>query len=302
MISVSKYLDIEFFNIVDHTDQITSNWNLYDGMPVNVKRNSRTQITNLRKLIDDGNYSFKLDHAAYVLMKREVDWDRDEAKKGRTHGFTKFYKKYVSSIVDHAIRKLDRDLYQQSTFDEDAAEEPDDDQNPESTPLQSHSSLANRESLEELPLPANDFSDEDEPSASESEYDEESIDDNEDICVAIGDVSTTVAFDAVMKEAAKSKKDQSIRVEYNNPRQNLIAVNCSHPLRLTFEGSLFDQYSFDPTHITCIVGLMPLYAEVILMVRCSRFKDLRTITFLEPYKLKIPHSDYTELNLFNNSL
>lgn len=270
---------------------------LYDSIPAQ-RKTGRSQITYLRnKIKEQESCPFTFEHAAYFLMKCEVEGSLLNAC------FVKNYKKYVSSIADKAVKRLERDLYpkrdaeseeeegdggegevREERGDEDIGEADDDSQDGRTEDTD--------DAIQALiPSPTRELSPTHyDPDARSVGRATTNRDDNW-ICLAAGIVSTRVALDEVIREGESCQQsDNVIAVHFENdsehPQQSLIAVNCSHPLQLIFQESLFDRFSFDPVHITCIVGIMPLYLEVVIMIRCGRFKRLRSVSFLKPHDLE----------------
>lgn len=89
----------------------------------------------------------------------------------------------------------------------------------------------------------------------------------------------------IMSEADELDPDNDIiSLTFQNPKQHLVLCKCSHPLRLAFASWATDlkEKKQLPVHITCIVGFLNLYAEIGILVQCSGFEGVRTVTFLQP--------------------
>lgn len=268
--------DSSFFQVVnDHSTTIESLKN-------EIIKNGRLDATLLRNKIKGSEYQFSIEHAAFYIMRQEAELTRQaqlDGRKNLSDGFSRQYRQQVKTIIQNWKKKLMRDLYNPinlSVDDESVV-----DSHEEESLLRGET--ANENSRESSNRYADDYDhSEAEPSLHSCDPSESS--DEESIAIAIGNSKLEVNTEAIMQEATESSC--VIGIGYQAPVQCVLAIKCAHPLRLVFQDSVLYELSFDPAHITCIVGHMPLYSEVALLVRCSNFKNLRTISLLQPHELR----------------
>lgn len=239
------------------------------------------------------------EQAIYYLLKQDAnERERDMARRSQRTTFTRLYKQRISAKLRDKFVQLGALIYPKdpcttdvTSFDDLEAEvgdELDEDVESQSEEDEEEHQLRTSNELEELspqssqrratPLVAGRLSDWEDDSVLDMHDDDTRGTENDKYkpkCNIVDIMDECNSFDP---------SHDVVSLLYETPRQHLILWKCSHPVGLAFAKSVahLQQNNRLPVHITCIVGFINLYSEIGLLVQCTGFEKVRTVTFLQP--------------------